>query len=105
MIDRNNIYQCRVVKILPTYVLLDFPKGQGICHISEISDYHVNDINRFFKVNETYDFILLKNDDDHQKNTFSFKRIHPKLLKNHREIIDSTSGFETLYQKTIKALD
>jgi predicted RNA-binding protein with RPS1 domain len=105
MMDKSNIYQCRVVKILPTYVLLDFEKGQGICHISEISDYHVSDINHFFKVNEVYDFVLLQNDLEHKKNTFSFKRIHPKLLKNHREIIDSTSGFKTLYEKTMKALD
>jgi predicted RNA-binding protein with RPS1 domain len=105
MIDTNKIIKGKVIRIEPTFIIINFDGQQAICHISEISDYHVSDIHRFVKVNGTYDFLLLDGDSNANKYRVSFKQIRPKLLKHHREIIPSISGFKNLYDMTLKALE
>jgi predicted RNA-binding protein with RPS1 domain len=105
MIDTNKIITGKVIRIEPTFVIVGFDGHQGICHISEISDYHVSDIHNFLKLDETYPFLLLEANVETNKYRLSFKQIRPKLLKHHREIIPSISGYKNVYESTLKALD
>jgi translation initiation factor 2 alpha subunit (eIF-2alpha) len=98
------IFLCKVIKINPTFILLEFDNKIGICHISEVSDYRVENIQEIFKINESYYFLLLKNDDLKKKYYFSYKRIRPKLLRSHRAIIPTISGYKNLYDYTLKLL-
>lgn len=95
-IDNLNqkIVTAKIIKIFPTYVLAKFDDKIGICHIKDISDYHVKSIKDFFTIDKEYHF-LLKNSDD-QKYHLSYKAINPKLLKNHRQIIPTYFGFNNL---------
>lgn len=97
-------YLCKVVKINPTYVIVQTSGITGICHISEISDYKVSNIHNFFKVDESYNFMLLEFDAGKNLYNFSYKRINPKLLKHHNKIIPSAEGFDNLYENTMKKL-
>ncbi|MDR0985980.1 MAG: hypothetical protein LBL60_03470 [Mycoplasmataceae bacterium] len=105
MIDFSKVYNCKVVRIEPTYVIADCNGSNGICHISQVSDYRVKNINHFFKLNVYYDFLLTKYDKETNRTTLSYKAIHPKLLKTHREIIPTMSGYETLFKNTLKLLE
>ncbi|MDR0675186.1 MAG: S1 RNA-binding domain-containing protein [Mycoplasmataceae bacterium] len=105
MIDTKKIIKGKVIRIEPSFIIVSFAGHQGICHISEISDYHVSDIHRYVKLNETYPFLLINADETANKYRLSFKQIRPKLLKHHREIIDSIQGFKNLYEATLKALE
>lgn len=101
---KNKIYNCVVKKIYPTYIIVQTAGVTGICHISEVSDYKVNDINHFFKVNESYNFLLLEFNEAKGLYSFSYKRINPKLLKHHTKIIPTTSGYKNLYNNTMEKL-
>ncbi|MDE6477175.1 MAG: S1 RNA-binding domain-containing protein [Mycoplasmoidaceae bacterium] len=101
---KKKTYLCKVVKINPTYVILQTAGISGICHISEISDYKVNDIHDFFEINQSYHFMLLEFDESKSLYNFSYKRINPKLLKHHSRIIPSVEGFNNLFDNTMKKL-
>jgi ribosomal protein S1 len=75
MMNVKDIIKCKVVRIEPTFVILSFNNLRGICHISEISDYRINDIHNFFEVNKTYDFLLIEANPTANKYRFSYKRI------------------------------
>ncbi|MDR3330509.1 MAG: S1 RNA-binding domain-containing protein [Mycoplasmataceae bacterium] len=105
MLEIGKIYQCKVVRIEPTFVILSFNGLQGICHISEISDYHISDIHNYLKIGQEESFLLVQIDSLNDKYKFSYKRIRPKLLKHHGDIIESISGFENLYDNTMRELD
>jgi len=94
-------YLCKICKIKPTYLILELPNGfKGVCHISEISDYLVKDINMLFSENTKEYFQLIKI--DHEQNTYhlSYKKINPKQLKSHKKIIPTHSGFTNLKKNT-----
>jgi predicted RNA-binding protein with RPS1 domain len=78
---QRNIYLCKVVQIKPTYILVEFKNARCICHISEVSDYLVNNLNDYFKVGSCYYFLLLNPDTIDEKYKFSYKKIYPKLLR------------------------
>jgi predicted RNA-binding protein with RPS1 domain len=78
---QRNIYYCKVSQIKPTFVLIDFKNTKGICHISEVSDYLVKDINEYFKVGQSYYFLLMNPLTTDGKYKFSYKQINPHLLK------------------------
>lgn len=100
----NQICECEVIAIMPSYVLLEYAGIRGICHISEVSDYLVKDLNAFFTVGKKYKFYLIKSDSVNNSYTFSYKRLNPKLLKYHKEIIPSTAGYKNLHKKTLDRL-
>jgi predicted RNA-binding protein with RPS1 domain len=80
-LSNRYIYYCKVTQIKPTYILLRGENVNGICHISEISDYLVKNINDYFEVNKSYYFLLLNPNDTEHKYKFSYKQIRPKQLK------------------------
>ena len=91
----QTIVKASVISIARTYLLAAFDTNIGICHISNISDYLVKDINQFFKVGHQYDFLIIGDDGNGQYN-LSFKAIHPKFLKKHSSVIPTPSGFKNI---------
>lgn len=91
----KTIIKGQVISIYRTYVLVAFGGNVGICHISNISDYLVKNIRNFFKVGQKYDFLII-GDDGHNQFNLSFKAIHPKFLKKHKDVIPTPAGFASL---------
>ncbi|MDR2462132.1 MAG: S1 RNA-binding domain-containing protein [Mycoplasmataceae bacterium] len=95
----GKIYKCEVIKIKPSFVILKVSNNvNGICHISETSDYHIKDISNVFTIGNIYNFLLIKKTDDN-KYIFSYKKLIPKLLKYRKNIIPTPSGFKNLIEK------
>ena len=91
----KSIVKGSVISIAKTYLLVAFDGNVGICHISNVSDYLVKDLNQFFKVGHQYDFLVI-NDDGNGQYNLSFKLIHPKFLKKHSSVIPTPSGFKNI---------
>lgn len=91
----KSIVKGTIISIAKTYVLASFDGNVGICHISNVSDYLVRSLNNFFSLGDTYDFLVIGDDGLGQIN-LSFKAIHPKFLKTHKDVIPTPSGFKTL---------
>lgn len=84
-----------IISISKTYVLVSFEGNIGICHISNVSDYLVRNLHDFFAIGQTYDFLVIGDNGFGQIN-LSFKAIHPKFLKSHKDVIPTPSGFKNL---------
>lgn len=91
----KSIVKGKIISIAKTYVLVAFDGNVGLCHISNVSDYLVRDLNAFFEMGKPYDFLMIGDDGNGQYN-LSFKHIHPKFLKRHRDVIATPSGFENI---------
>lgn len=91
----KSIINGKIITIAKTYVLVTFDGNIGICHISNVSDYLVKDLNDFFELTKPYDFLLIGDDGNGQFN-LSFKDIHPKFLKRHKDVIATPSGFKNI---------
>jgi predicted RNA-binding protein with RPS1 domain len=94
-----------VLAIKPTFALLEYQNTIGLCHISEISDYHVKDIHNYLTEGQYYDFALIEYDEINKKYKFSYKSIHPKMLKHHNQIIPTVTGFDNLKKATDELLN
>ena len=98
----NTIVNAKVVKITKTYILAMFNGFVGLCHISNVSDYIVRNLAKFFVKNKNYDFLII------EKKTnqifLSYKAIHPKYLKWHKNVIPTPSGFVNLKKDLIERL-
>lgn len=94
-IVNKSIIHGKIISLAKTYVLVAFDANIGICHISNVSDYLVKDLNQFFKLGEEYDFLLV-GDDGHGQYSLSFKAIHPKFLKGHSGVIATPTGFKSI---------
>lgn len=91
----KSIVKGKVITIAKTYVLVAFDGNVGLCHISNVSDYLVRDLNNFFNKKDDYHFLVIGDDGNGQFN-LSFKAIHPKFLKRHKDAIPTPSGFANL---------
>lgn len=93
----KTIVKGTIISIAKTYILASFNGDVGICHISNVSDYLVRNLNNFFTLRGTYDFLVI-GDDGYGQINLSFKAIHPKFLKRHKDVIPTPSGFKNLKQ-------
>jgi len=100
----KTIIKGKVIKIAKTYVLVAFDGNVGLCHISNISDYLVRTIDDFFEVGQDYDFLII-GDDGHGQYNLSFKEIHPKFLKTHKNVIPTPKGFKTVKEDLDRRLN
>lgn len=91
----KTIVKGSIISIARTYALVAFDGNVGICHISNVSDYLVRNLNQFFEVGKQYDFLIIGDSGNGQYN-LSFKAIHPKFLKKHTNVIPTPSGFKTI---------
>lgn len=73
----------------------------GLVHISEISDFFVEDICNFLQINKEYDFYVLATDAVQKRYKLSYKKLHPELRKNQKvndkmNFEESSTGFTPL---------
>ena len=99
----KTIVEAKIIKIAKTYVLASFGYNIGICHISNVSDYVIHNLNGFFKLKHNYHFLIIGNDNYDQFN-LSYKAIHPKCLKYHANVIETPNGFVNLKKDLIERL-
>lgn len=101
-VPNQTIVQAKIVKVAKTYVLAKFGEDVGICHISNVSDYIVRNINKFFEKEKEYSFLVINV--THKQISLSYKAIHPKHLKWHQNIIPTPKGFSNLKENLEKWL-
>ncbi len=103
-IDRKNIIIGKVIKINKNNLVVAFNNGLiGSCHISEVSDYLIHDLNDLFEIREFYYFLII-DERECDRYILSYKKIYPKFLKWHYQIIESPSGCTSLKKKLIESL-
>lgn len=72
----------KVIKIKPTFILAQFDTNKvGICHITNSSVDWVDDINKIFKLGETYTFYLIESKDN---GDYGLSLRDPNLSRNTR---------------------
>jgi len=99
----ETIIRGKIISIAKTYVLVGFDSNVGICHISNISDYLVRNIEDFFRTEKEYDFLLIGNENG--RFNLSYKAIHPKFLKQHKDVISTPSGFKKVKEDLERRLE
>ncbi|MBR4485987.1 heavy-metal-associated domain-containing protein [bacterium] len=89
----------KVKNIYKTYALIETCYGLGICHISNFSDYKINDLKEFIRLYKPKQYLILKkpSDDNYQLN-LSFKDTNPIFCYPNNKIEHSASGFIKLKQ-------
>ncbi len=67
----------------------------GYCARNQISDYEINDVEKYFSRFPLYKFKIIKENED---GTFvlSYKYAHPNLVKNKKSIIPTSKHYSTL---------
>lgn len=98
----NSIVNAKVIKITKTYILAMFDGFVGLCHISNVSDYIVKNLANFFVKNKNYNFLIIEKKAN--QIFLSYKAIHPKYLKWHKNVIPTPSGFTNLKKNLIERL-
>ncbi|KAF5275510.1 hypothetical protein FQR65_LT16608 [Abscondita terminalis] len=78
----------------------------GLIHISELSDYFVNNIKDFFDEGEEVTVTVIDLNPEKKQAKLSYKRSRPELLKNSKPSIKETgTGYEKLKEFTDENLD
>ena len=97
-----------VKKINSTTVIVELENQyEGLLHISNVSDYYVNNLNYMFEIGKEYPFKIIELDDDKKRAKLDWKSIHPRFLKNpfKYEVKETKSGFENLLENTLKEVE
>ena len=89
----------KVKTIYKTYALIETNQGLGICHISNFSDYKINDLKKFIELyNPKYFYVLKKTNNTNHELDLSFKEANPIFCFPNNKIEHSASGFIKLKQ-------
>lgn len=94
---KNKVVQGKIVWIGKTVIKIELENNTiGNLYVSEISDYYVWDIEKYFALGEILDFIILKSSDD--KILLGWKQINPRFQKNPFTftIEETENGFTNL---------
>lgn len=79
----------KVLEIRSNYVLVEYNNRTFKCYRASVSDYYTK-LNVYFKVGQTYKFLLKDNA------YLSYKELRPKLIKNKKRPIPTISGSKNL---------
>ncbi len=72
----------------------------GYCSASEISDYEIDDLYRFFTSYPSYKFRVIGINQEDNTLILSYKQCHPRLMKEKKRIISTANHYKTL-RKTV----
>ena len=71
----------KVKTIYKTYALIETNQGLGICHISNFSDYKINDLKKFIELyNPKYFYVLKKANDEKKDQSYFLYRLPREIL-------------------------
>lgn len=104
----GKIVSGKVDRVATTHVIVKFKNGyEGMCHISKISDYFVNNIQSMFKVGEEHKFEVISVNEEEKRVKLNWKNIHPRFLKNpfEYEVQETENGFKNLKENTEGAIE
>ncbi len=90
------IVNAKILEYKNEVLKVEFNEGSiGYCERSQISDYEINDVEKYFSRYPLYKFKIIKENED---GTFllSYKYAHPNLVKNKKNIIPTAKHFSTL---------
>lgn len=72
----------------------------GYCSYNEISDYPIDDLDRFFSNYPSYKFRVIGINEQDNTLILSYKQCHPRLIKEKKRIISTANHYKTL-RKTV----
>lgn len=109
MYNKGDVILVKITKIMKTHIMvkpINSNKWNGILHISEISDYLVNNIKNIFKLNEKINLYVLSVDEQKKFINFSYKTIRPIYLKNPYKFTlkETKNKSKKLINKTMEIL-
>ncbi len=95
----NQIVIGKIISIYKTYALVQTTKGIGICHISNFSDYKINDLEKFIRMYNPKKFVIInsKKNDGHTLD-LSFKACNQIFCFPNNKLEHFLSGFTKLKQ-------
>ena len=89
----------KVKTVYKTYALIETSYGLGICHISNFSDYKINDLKEFIRLYKPKQYLILKKTvGDNCQLNLSFKDANPIFCHPNNKIEHNASGFIKLKQ-------
>ena len=97
-----------VRKIKKTIIIVELENGfEGMLHISDVSDYYVNNLNYMFEIGKEYSFKIISMDHENKRAKVDWKSIHPRFMKTpfKYEIKETESGFGNLLKNTLKEIE
>lgn len=94
----SKIIQGKVKNVFKTYALIETSLGTGICHISNFSDYKINNLKKFVEIYKPNRFVVMNlNENDHTLD-LSFKGCNQVFAYPNFKLYHSSSGFSKLKQ-------
>ncbi|AWX69331.1 hypothetical protein [[Mycoplasma] anseris] len=102
----SKIIKAKVTKVWKNSVILTTKENvKCFLNISEVSDYFISDLKQFFKIGDIKEVIVIDVTNTGEY-IVSFKRIHPKELRNPFEfrMDDIDTNFDALLDFTNKGL-
>lgn len=97
-----------ITKINKTIIIVELENGyEGILHISNVSDYYVNNLSYMFKQGGEYSFKIIEMDDETKRAKLDWKSIHPRFLKNpfKYDVMETKNGFTNLLKRTLEEIE
>lgn len=94
------IIKGKVIKITPFGVFVKTEDNKkGLLHISDFSDFYIDDLSKYFKENSEYSFIVKQFNPFTNKYNLSYKELNISLRNttSFRKIIESQAGFDPLH--------
>lgn len=94
MIEKE-IINCKISGIKPYGIFVECSGYTGLVHISEISDFYIEDINRIFTVGDEVSLTILEIEEKFKRLKLSYKQNH-KINKRIRKNLKIIVGFHSL---------
>lgn len=91
----QDIIECKVTGIRPYGLFVEHGEYSGLVHISEISEFYIEDISEIFKVGDSVSLYVIEVDREYKRLKLSYKKIH-KINKRIRKNMKVIIGFHSL---------
>ncbi|WP_049342382.1 S1 RNA-binding domain-containing protein [Metamycoplasma hominis] len=103
----GDIFKAKIIKVWKNNIILQTKEGcKCFLSINEVSDYYISDLKLMFKINDIKEVQVIEIMSNNDL-VVSFKRIHPKELRNPFEFkLDSQDAeFDGLLEFTNKGIN
>lgn len=93
--NEKDIIECTITGIRPYGIFVEYEDYSGLVHISEISEFYIEDINDIFKIGDKVTLFVMEVDKNYKRLKLSYKqnhKIHKRIRKNMKVVI----GFHSL---------
>lgn len=94
----SKIIHGKIKGVFKTYALIETSLGIGICHISNFSDYKINNLMRFIEIYNPTKFAIININDNNHTLDLSFKECNPVFAFPSFKLCHCSSGFTKLKQ-------